>query len=1085
MSLKIYKASAGSGKTYTLAVEYIKFLVQNPLAYWQILAVTFTNKATAEMKERIIQQLYGLAIGDADSDSYLRSISKGLGGKVADEVIRRNAGIALQNILHDYSRFRVQTIDAFFQEVMRNLARELNLMPGMTIELNSKGVVNQAVEHLIDGLQRGSQVLGWIESFIEEQISEGKRWDVTADTQRFGINLFNENYLQYGKKLSETLLKEPQLIKQYRHNLKSYKLTAIEASKGFKQRFEIALHSNGLQVEDLSRGSSILSFYEKMEDLEENLEKAKEKSADALEGSYVRQRIESAEAWAKKGKNHDEIVAVAAAEFQPMLQEADQMLRWCVTIINTCQLSLKHLSKLQLLDSISQQVNLDNKEANRFLLSGTNALLHSLMEDGDANFIFEKIGTSIKHVMIDEFQDTSSMQWDNFKLLLDNILSEGKDSLIVGDVKQSIYRWRNGDWNILNRLGTPNGEFHRHIHVESLNYNRRSESRIVDFNNALFHEALPYFRELEPKEPEEEYQKLQQAYSDVKQLLPENKEKEKGYVKVSLVNTAQSYVEETISLLGEEVKHLMENGIEPNQMAILLRDKLKLPDIATFFETELGIHLVSDEAFLLSASEAVCLLIDALRVLTDPENVVAQASLRLGFELLHKEEKPASWHTIFSKDSQQVILPEVFTERMNELNQLPLYELIEELYSIFELNKIKKQDAYLLCFMDEVAEYLSNHPSDMAAFLNYWEEELSGKSIPSSETDGIRVLSIHKSKGLQFHTVLIPFCDWTLEKDGHHDLLMWNKSVEQPPFNALDIVPMNYGKQMRDSLYQSEYEKERLQLWVDNLNLLYVAVTRAEKNLLIWSKASSSNEKSKKNCPAYIYGLLEYVLPKVAESPMGTWDSEERVYELGALCTDKSKAKSKGHNKLVKQPQSQNVEMVSVKPKIQFRQSNRSADFIAGVDEEESPQRFINRGKLLHEVFSAINTKEDIQQSISRLVFEGVIGSQVEEQEIKALTEHALTLPEVQDWYSGKWKLFNECDIIWMEHDGLMKRRPDRVMQHDNELVVVDFKFGQPQEKYHRQVQGYINLLRSMVGNEDMAISGYLWYVDNDKIECV
>ena len=188
---------------------------------------------------------------------------------------------------------------------------------------------------------------------------------------------------------------------------------------------------------------------------------------------------------------------------------------------------------------------------------------------------------------------------------------------------------------------------------------------------------------------------------------------------------------------------------------------------------------------------------------------------------------------------------------------------------------------------------------------------------------------------------------------------------------------------------------------------------------------------------------------------------------------------------MVKQQQSQNVEMVSVKPKIQFRQSNRSADFITGVDEENSPQRFINRGKLLHEVFSAISTKEDIEQAIDRLVFEGVIGSKVEEQEVKALTEHALTLPEVQDWYSGRWKLFNECDIIWMEHDELKKRRPDRVMQHNNELVVVDFKFGQPQEKYHRQVQGYMNLLRGMMGNENKAISGYLWYVDNDKIERV
>ena len=1078
MSLKIYKASAGSGKTYTLAVEYIKFLIQNPFAYRQILAVTFTNKATAEMKERIVQQLYGLATGDADSDSYLRSISKGLGGKVTDEVIRENAGIALQNILHDYSRFRVQTIDAFYQEVIRNLARELNLMQGMSIELNATGVVNQAVEHLIAGLQRGNQVLGWIESFIEERIMEGKRWDVTADTQHFGMHLFNENYLQYGKEQSELLLNNSIVIKDYRSQLRALEKAALEEMKKYGERFFELLEINGLTEDDLSNKSKgICSYFKK-------LVQGTFLDEEKVRNVTVEKHLESAEAWCSKtSKRREEIIIIAQNNLLPLLEETEDKRLQNARLVNTCQLSLKHLSKLQLLDSISQQVNADNKEANRFLLSSTNALLHSLIERGDANFIFEKIGSSIKHVMIDEFQDTSSMQWDNFKILLENILSEGNDSLIVGDVKQSIYRWRNGDWNILNRLGTANGEFHRLIKVESLNYNRRSESHIVDFNNALFLHALPYFRELTPKEPEEEYEKLQQAYSDVEQILPEDKEKNKGYVKVSLVNSAQDYVDETISQLGEEVKFLLESGVKPNQMAILLRNKLKLPEIATYFETELGIHLVSDEAFLLNASEAVCLLIDALRVLIDPDNVVAQASLRLRFELLHKDEQPTSWHSIFSKDSQQVVLPQAFSEQKKEISQLPIYELIEELYSIFELDKIKEQDAYLLYFMDEVAQYLSDHPSDIAAFLSYWEEELSEKSIPSSETIGIRVLSIHKSKGLQFHTVLIPFCDWTLESD--HELLLWNKSVEQSPFNALDIVPMNYGKQMRDSLYQEAYEKERLQLWVDNLNLLYVAVTRAEKNLLIWSKASSSNEKSKKKSSASINGLLEYVIPKLAESSLGIWDAEDAIYELGALLIDKTDARSKGQNKLATQQQSLDVEMVSVKPKIQFRQSNRSADFIAGVDEEESPQRFINRGKLLHEVFSAIGTKEDVQQAINRLVFEGVIGSQIEEQEIKALVERALTLPEVQDWYSGKWKLLNECDIIWMEHDELMKRRPDRVMLRDNELVVVDFKFGQPQEKYHRQVKGYMNLLRGMADNEYKAISGYLWYVDNEKIERV
>ena len=376
-------------------------------------------------------------------------------------------------------------------------------------------------------------------------------------------------------------------------------------------------------------------------------------------------------------------------------------------------------------------------------------------------------------------------------------------------------------------------------------------------------------------------------------------------------------------------------------------------------------------------------------------------------------------------------LPEAFVNRMEPLSQMPLYELIEELYAIFGLDKVEDQDAYLLCFMDAVAQYLDDHPSDIGAFVTYWDEELQQKSIPSAEAEAIRVLTIHKSKGLQLHTVLLPFCDWTLEHDGIHELLLWEQSVPTAPYSDLKVVPLSYGKQMRESLYKEAYEKERLQLWVDNLNLLYVAVTRAERNLVVWSQDEDGKASARIN------GLLSYALPKIAEE-LGTWDEEERTYTFGTLCPHLPQADRAQGNKLAQPPAASSVRMVSRKPKIQFRQSNRSADFIAGVDEAESPRRFINRGKLLHEVFSAIGTKDEAAEAVDRLVFEGVI-AQGERNEILAVVDKALQLPEVQDWYSGTWQLYNERDIIWMEHDALNQRRPDRVMRRGNEWVVVDF----------------------------------------------
>ena len=288
--------------------------------------------------------------------------------------------------------------------------------------------------------------------------------------------------------------------------------------------------------------------------------------------------------------------------------------------------------------------------------------------------------------------------------------------------------------------------------------------------------------------------------------------------------------------------------------------------------------------------------------------------------------------------------------------------------------------------------------------------------------DGIRIFSIHKSKGLEFHTVLIPFCDWKLENETYNQLV-WCTAPESP-YNAIDLVPVNYSSTMAESVYRQDYLDERLQLWVDNLNLLYVAFTRAGKNLILWSKKDQKGTMAE---------LLSAALPQVAQTGEGSWDEEESVYESGEIypsgeeilhCvqneknkdTDKPNDKSKVLNKLAQKPVKLPVHMESMRHDIEFRQSNRSADFIAGVDEAESSRRFINRGRLLHTLFSAIETEADIDDAISRLVFEGIIGRTETEEEIRELTRKAFSQPQIKDWYSGAWRLFNECDIIWQEN---------------------------------------------------------------------
>ncbi|MBQ8500998.1 MAG: UvrD-helicase domain-containing protein [Bacteroides sp.] len=1056
--LLVYKASAGSGKTFTLAVEYIKHLIQNPRAYRQILAVTFTNKATAEMKERILTQLYGIWKGVKNSEPYLKKIKES-GISMSDEEIRKRAEEALTNMLHDYSRFRIETIDSFFQSVMRNLARELELAPKLNIELNNAEVLSDAVDSMIEKLTGDSPILTWLLEYIQEKITNDKRWNVSEEIKQFGRNIFNESYIERGEMLRKKL-QEPRYLKTFRDLLREMEKEALEEMAGFCTKFEKELDSHLLGEEDLSNKSKGISSYFR------KLKKGALTDKETVNAT-LNKHLEGPEAWCSKThKRRTEIVRLAEQSLLPLLQEAESIRRQRNHTVNSCRLSLQHLNKLQLLNHIDEEVRALNKEHNRFLLSDTNALLHSLMREGDSSFVFEKIGTQIQHVMIDEFQDTSRMQWNNFRLLLLEGLSQGEDSLIVGDVKQSIYRWRNGDWGILNGLGQDgNAEKDTYlpynIRVETLKVNRRSESRIIRFNNAIFKAAVNYLDDLHEKELKEKCLPLEQAYKDVAQESP--KEEQAGYIKVTFIEPDEehNYTEQILIDMGQEVQRLLQAGVRLNDMAILVRMNKNIPLIAQYFDRELGLTVVSDEAFRLDASEAVSLLIEALRVLANPDDKIAEA-------MLH------------SRMQQPNIVFSDFCLQLQELRLLPLHNLLEELYRLLRLGELEKQDGYVLYFFDAVTEYLKRNSDDLEAFLRYWDETLCAKTIPGEEMEGIRIYSIHKSKGLEFHTVLLPFCDWHLENESRQQLV-WC-TPEEEPYCKLDLVPVNYGSIMAESVYRKDYLHERLQLWVDNLNLLYVALTRAGKNLLIWTRKEQKGTMSE---------LLENGLPEVAQNSQGTWNKEDWQYEWGDCCPSspaQTATDTEGEvieNRLATHPTPLPIRMESRQPDIEFRQSNRSADFIAGLEEGQEPEwrQLIERGNLLHNVFACIGTADEADEAITRLSMEGIIGSKEQEKEVSELVHRALALPQVADWYSGRWRLFRECDIIWLDKQGsLRNQRPDRVMMQGKEIIVVDFKFGQPRKSYHRQVEGYIRLLKKM-GYTREKISGYLWYVTTGQIE--
>lgn len=1076
--LLVYKASAGSGKTFTLAVQYIRQLIEDPYSYRRILAVTFTNKATTEMKERILSQLYGIATSLKSSDGYLKEIMK-TSNKSVDE-IRIAADTALKNIIHDYSRFRIETIDSFFQSVMRNLARELELGANMTIELNNTDVLSDAVDSMIEKLDRMSPTLYWLLEYIEERIADDKRWNVSSEIKGFGRNIFDEAYIEKGVALREKL-KDTKFIPQYRKKLQEKRESILDTMKGFNEHFQEILNANGLTPADLKNGArGIGSYFNKI---------ASGKLSNDVRNATVEKCLEGAENWTTKTSPYKStIISLADQVLIQVLNDAENTRMASNKVLNSCDMSLRYLNNLQLLMRIDSEVREQNLNHNRFLLSDTNALLHSIIREGDASFVYEKIGTTIDTVMIDEFQDTSRMQWENFHLLLEESLAQKEGSMIVGDIKQSIYRWRNGDWKIL--AGLDKDKSFR-LNSKTLDTNWRSEANIIAFNNDIFTSAYKVLNERYKADEGEDCTQLLDAYSDVRQKT--SKDTKEGYIKLSFLKNSEEhpYTDTTMELLAKEVDSLVKRGVRVNDIAILVRKNKSIPAIADYFDKNTPYRVVSDEAFRLDASLAVCMLIDGLRYISEPTDRIACARLAVAYQ---KEilKKNVDYNTVLLNNVEDY-LPAEFRLMLPEMSLMPLYELLEKLFVIFRMDMIEEQDAYLCAFYDSVTEYMQNNSSELTSFLTYWNETLYAKTIPSGEIAGIRILSIHKSKGLEYHTVLLPFCDWKMENETYNHML-WCRinevDADKEPFCELDLTPVNYSSAMAESYFSDSYREERLQLWVDNLNLLYVAFTRACKNLIVWCKDEQKDTVSKLlresiDCMKEIKMTCNMPEPDEEDEENKEENDEPIVYEYGEICISGKKKKSDSTNRLVAIPDAVNVKIESLETEIDFKQSNRSADFIRGDEDEEENLRsqYIRQGQLLHTLFASIDTREGLPSAIKRLLFEGVIESAEKAEEIRKIAERALSLEEAEDWYSGEWTLYNECSIIYNDEQGKMQaRRPDRVMMKENEVVVVDFKFGKKKPEYSTQVREYISLLSEM-GYTD--IKGYIWYVYSGELENV
>lgn len=1069
--LKIYKASAGSGKTYRLSMEFLKYLIEDPTCYERILAVTFTNKATAEMKTRIVSTLYGIANDLEESQEDIIAISGELGAHDAKfqshSLIVAQAKIALSLMLHNFSNFHIETIDSFFQTVLQNLEKELGLGTHLNLELDVSPLLSEVIEILLDEITENKILCNWVNRFISKQIDSENCWDISDKIAQFSKNLFSEKFRLKSKKMFDLVAKDESSITDYLDRLKETKNKKNDEILSLVKNFYEFNDKYGYTIDNYSqRSNGVYGYIDKIaEGIDPNIGKIlnsminreqspfKKGIGDAISEEYVLNIVDEIE---KKRKEIREIGYIEKNFF-------------CVGLMYFVDKYIKNI----------------NAEKNQFILADTQMLLHDMIEDSDAPFIYEKIGTYLDHIMIDEFQDTSEIQWNNFKPLILECASRRMDSLIVGDPKQSIYRFRNGNWQLMGNLTDEMAQISPL--VEPLDTNWRSESKIVEFNNCVFNKMPGLYKDGRNEHPL--LDKMIQAYDDVAQKCVKAQQSQRGYVKAQFleVENSQEYKKLVLRALSDEIKFYQQQGVKPEQMAILVNKNSYIADMAEYFvsyQMEEGnqdycFDLISEEAYMLDASEMIQCIIFALKyialstVIVDENAEKYKCNLVIA-QLLHSYEKIGMDRNAceYIPDPENLTDEEKkFIDSIKEFSMLPLYEMVEEIHRFMRLERILGQESYYCFFLDRINEFLTKKSSDLNLFLKYWDEYLHELTVPSGEVSGIRVMSIHKSKGLEFHTVLIPFCDWNLKDENNHATYLWETTESLPdPLGNFPLIAVKKEVSLADSIFSESYYKEEVEEYMDKLNLLYVALTRAEKNMSIFGKRKGEGkEESSDN---FVSHRLEKILRLLGTSD---WNEENHIYVSGKVVLENTPKKSVSKNPFERKPEKQGFNCLTHIQKGKFRQSNKSNDFIEDKESESPTNEYIDRGKLLHYLFSKIATADDIEKVINEMEFDGLFESMEQKNNILASVRKAMETENAKKWFRPGLKLYNECSILFRDKNGdLQKRRPDRVICEGNHMTVIDFKFGKPIPRHQEQIDEYVDLLKRM-GYE---AEGHIWYLN-------
>ncbi len=1076
----VIKASAGSGKTHRLTGEYLRLLYSKPNNYRHILAVTFTNKATEEMKSRIVEELFNLMQGK--KSDYLEQLSKEF--HLQEKDVRARARTILESILHDYSSFSISTIDRFFQQTMRAFTREIGLIGGYNVEVDDAAFLSEVIDTMLFELDKSEnkELAEWILDFMKSRIENSKGWSIREEVEELGKQIFNEKY----KSLP---LSDKEKIHNKNH-LKEYRETLEIIVRNFETEL-VRIGKKGLQIMQ-QNGLDFADFKGKSKSPFSHFKLWAERIVKQPTDTF-KKLADNIDEWVKQDKNTpSEIVSAIQSAysdgFNNAVKEAIALFENAIPY-NSAKSVLTFFYTLGILNDIQERLQLIQQEQNILFLSDTTELLNKIIADSDSPFIYEKTGTRYTNYMIDEFQDTSTMQWNNFRSLIRESLDNNNVNLLVGDVKQSIYRWRNSDWRLLEEKVADDLN-KKNIHQHVLNTNWRSDANIIRFNNTIFdataHLLQNNFNTSLDSIPDGDFKnsisrKITDAYAQVQQYVPTKKCNDQGKVEITFLDDSDkenNWKSKALELLPRQIEQLQQEGFRLKDIAILVRYNHEAVTIAEFLlayqeanpNSKYRYDIISNEALVIANAQSVKAIISLLRWATNQKDRTKKTIAVYEFYRFHKGISPDEALKSFLDGDTEPEFPEEITPHLNELLRLPLYELIESFFALSKEVISEKENAYVQAFLDIILKYSTQSISNIADFLNWWDEKGHKKTIfLPDDQDAIRIVSIHKSKGLAFGVVLMPFVDWKIDHNSNHTEIIWCRP-DLEPFNQLSVVPVKYQQNLIDTIFSEDYLEEKIFTYIDNLNLLYVAFTRAKYRLSIFTPMYKKKTYS-------LTGIADLLWFGIAKSKNILPDISEQQIQLADYLTESEKeahfsiGESNKTNSSIDKPNELPAKNAERDPKwqsIPFDNRLKLRFNSIGFFNENGNRDY---GTLMHDLISKVQTIADIPHAVERKIISGELPESNRQEVIDELKQ-LLSINEVSNWYSGNYSILNEVQVL---HPKFSFSRPDRVMIGNNRVIVVDYKFGDVQEeKYKKQVSRYMQYIREM-GYEN--VFGYVFYV--------